>query len=241
MKDLTVRRTGKNLPISSLLLLAFMLYACSTHEATRESKPPVSKPRESSVQTEQRSTYVIRKGDQVQLSVWGYPEFATSTQVKETGTIAIPLVGEVIAAGLTRDQFSELMRQKLSEYVQGEVRLTINITSTTSQKINVFGAVARPQSYPFTVEVSLLDLLTTAGGLSNESDLEDIRIWHAGENSRVEQVNLNWYLDTGKIDEIPLLYPGDAVYVPRRENFVREVAEYLRDLIYLFGFFGIFR
>ena len=241
MKNLMAQRPGKNLPVSFLLLLAFTFCSCSTHEATREPKSPVSKSGVSGIQGELQSTYVIRRGDQIQLSVWGYPEFATSTQVKETGTIAIPLVGEVTAAGLTQDQFSELMRQKLSEYVKGELRLTINVVSATSQKINVFGAVARPQSYPITGDVSLLEILTIAGGLSIESDLEDIRIWHASENNRVEQVNLSWYLDTGKIDEIPLLYPGDTVYVPRRENFVREVAEYLRDLIYLFGFFGIFR
>jgi polysaccharide export outer membrane protein len=184
---------------------------------------------------------VIKKGDQIQLSVWGYPEFATSSQVKETGTIAVPLVGEVIVAGLTQDQVSELLRHKLSEYVKGEVILTINVVSATSQKVTVFGAVARPQGYPVTGEVSLLDILTTAGGLSSESDLQNVRIWHANENNRVEEVNLSSYLESGSIDEMPMLYPGDTVFVPRRENFVREIAEYLRDLIYVFGFFGVFR
>jgi polysaccharide export outer membrane protein len=241
MRDLTVQGPGKKLPMLALLLLAFMFFGCSSHEATRETESTVSKPTASAIQTQTRSTYVIRKGDQIQLSVWGYPEFAVSTQVKETGTIAIPLVGEVIAAGLTQDQFFELMRQRLSEYVKGEVRLTINVVSATSQKITVFGAVARPQGYPVTGEVSLLDILTTAGGLSSESDLQNVRIWHANENNRAEEVNLSSYLESGNIDEMPMLYPGDTVFVPRRENFVREVAEYLRDLIYVFGFFGVFR
>jgi polysaccharide export outer membrane protein len=241
MKNHALERPGKKLPTLFLVSLALIFFGCSTHEATREPKSTVSQPGASATQTEPRSTYVIRKGDQIQLSVWGYPEFATSTKVKETGTIAIPLVGEVLAAGLTQDQFSELMRQRLSEYVKGEVRLTVNVVSEINQKIMVFGAVMRPQGYPVTGEVSLLDILTTAGGLSSESDLENVKIWHANENNRAEEINLSLYLESGDIEHMPMLYPGDTVFVPRRENVVREVAEYLRDLIYVFGFFGVFR
>ena len=84
-----------------------------------------------SMRTEmESSTYVIRREDKIELSVWGYPEFTTSAIVKETGTIVVPLVGEVPAAGLTKEQFTEQMRQKLSEYIQGEAKLTISVLSS---------------------------------------------------------------------------------------------------------------
>jgi polysaccharide export outer membrane protein len=241
MRDPSWGRPVKDLPILSVLMLALIFSSCATREATKEPRTRVSGPGVPGFQAESRSIYLIKRGDQIQLSVWGYPEFATTTLVKETGTIAVPLVGEVNAAGFTRDQFSELMRQKLSEYVKGEVRLTINIVSTTSQKINVFGSVVRPQSYPVTSDVSLLDILTGAGGLTPESDLENVKIWYAGETNQVVEVNVNSYLETGNIDKIPIVHPGDTVFVPKRENVVRDVAEYLRDLIYVFGFFSVFR
>jgi polysaccharide export outer membrane protein len=172
------------------------------------------------------------------MSVWGYPEFTTTTTVKETGTIVIPLVGEVLVAGLTRDQFSDMLRQRLSEYVKGEVRLTINIVSTATQKINVFGAVGRLGSSPVTGEISLLDLL---GGYTDESDLEHIKIWRAGENTQAIEVNLSSYLDGGNIRDIPILHPGDTVFVPKKENVVREVTGFMQDLFYLFGFFTLLR
>jgi polysaccharide export outer membrane protein len=230
----------KKIPPIFVLLLGLIACSCSTRETTRESGSNVSS-RAVSVPTSEVSSSPIRKGDQIQMSVWGYPEFTTNTTVKETGTIVIPLVGEVLVAGLTKDQFSDMLRQRLSEYVKGEVRLTINIVSTAEQKISVFGAVTKPGSSPVTGEVSLLDLLISAGGFTDNSDLEHIKIWHAAENSQANEVNLSSYLDSGNIRGIPILHPGDTIFVPKKENVVREVTGFMQDLFYLFGFFTLLR
>ncbi len=232
----------KYLPtIAFLAVSAIIQYNCATQEATRKPETGVLRPRVSGVQERFDSTYSIRKGDQVQLSVWGYPEFTTTAVVKEAGTITIPLIGEVIAAGLTKDQFTESLRKRLSEYIKGEIRVTVSIVTTVGQKVNVFGAVSRPQGYPVVEEASLLDVLIGAGGMGSDADLTSVKIWHAGENNEASEVDLSGYLERGNIDDIPKLYPGDTVFVPRKENFVREVTEFLRDIIYLFGFFGVFR
>jgi polysaccharide export outer membrane protein len=230
----------EKIPTILVLLLGLVACSCSTRETTRESGSNVSS-RAVSVPTSEVSSSPIRKGDQINMSVWGYPEFTTNTTVKETGTIVIPLVGEVVVAGLTKDQFSEMLRQRLSEYVKGEVRLTINIVSTAEQKISVFGAVNKLGSSSMTGEVSLLDLLIGAGGFTDDSDLEHIKIWRAADNSQAIEVNLNSYLDSGNIRGIPILHPGDTVFVPKRENVVRDVTGFMQDLFYLFGFFTLLR
>jgi polysaccharide export outer membrane protein len=231
----------KKLPTILVLLLGLIASSCSTREATRESGPNVPNQAVSATMSEVASTTPIRKGDQIQMSVWGYPEFTTNATVKETGTIVIPLIGEVLVAGLTRDQFSDMLRQRLSEYVKGEVKLTINIVSTAEQKISVFGAVNRLGSTSMTGEVSLLDLLIGAGGFTDDSDLEHIKIWRAADNKEPIEVNLNSYLDSGNIREIPILHPGDTVFVPKRDNVVRDVTGFMQDLFYLFGFFTLLR
>lgn len=240
MRNSFRRLPVKKIPTISVLLLGFIVCSCTTRETTRESGSNLSSRTVPVPSSDSSSTSPIRVGDQIQISVWGYPEFTTNTNVKEAGTIVIPLIGEVLAAGLTRDQFSDLLRQRLAEYVKGEVRLTINIVSAGAQKISVFGAVNRPGSSPVTGEISLLDLLISAGGLTDISDLENIKIWRAGDIEAVE-VNLTSYLDSGNIKGIPLVYPGDTVFVPKKENIIREATDFLRDLIYLFGFFSLFR
>jgi protein involved in polysaccharide export with SLBB domain len=231
----------KKIPTISVLLLGFLACSCSTRETTRESGANVPNQAVSATMSEVASTTPIRKGDQIQMSVWGYPEFTTNATVKETGTIVIPLIGEVLVSGLTRDQFSDMLRQRLSEYVKGEVKLTINIVSTAEQKISVFGAVNRLGTASMTGEVSLLDLLIGAGGFTEDSDLEHIKIWRAADNREPIEVNLNSYLDNGNIRGIPILHPGDTVFVPKRDNVVRDVTGFMQDLFYLFGFFTLLR
>jgi polysaccharide export outer membrane protein len=231
----------KKIPTVLILLLGLIASSCSTRETTKESGSNVPGQAVPVPMSKVSSASPIGKGDQINMSVWGYPEFTTNTTVKETGTIVIPLIGEVFVAGLTKDQFSEMLRERLSQYVKGEVRLTINIVSAVVQKINVFGAVSQVGSAPVVGDESLLEVIISAGGFSENCDLEHIKVWRAGENSQPIEVDLESYLEKGNIQEIPIIHPGDMVFVPRNENLVREVGDFLHDLFYLFGFFTLFR
>ena len=188
----------------------------------------------------QSDNYVIRQGDQIQLSVWGYPEFDSRTSVKELGQITLPLLGEVTAAGLTKEQFTQQMMKKLSEYIQGEVKLSITVVSSTPQKVTVLGEVTRQENYTLTTDATLIEVLSTAGGTTPESDLRNIKILRSGLNRQPIEVDLTWYIENGNVESIPVIRPGDTVYVPKRANIIRELSDFMRDAIFIFGFFQIF-
>ena len=176
----------------------------------------------------------------MELSVWGYPEFSTSTTVKPTGTIIVPLIGELKAAGFTKDDFSDQVRSRLSEYVQGEAKVTLSVSSPLTQKVTIIGSVTRQDNYPVTAEVSLMEILSTAGGPSPESDLNHVRIIRFGANSDPVEVDLAYFMETGEVDLMPKVRPGDTVFVPKKENFIRSFSDFLRDVVLLFGFFRVF-
>ncbi len=135
-----------------------------------------SRPIEAEIQAD---SYVIRQSDTIEVSVWGYPEFNTKAPVKETGTVTIPLLGEINVAGFTKDQFTQQLKKKLSVYIQGEVKLTVTVTSTLTQKVAVLGEVTRQQNYPLTTDATLIDILSAAGGTTVDSDLRHIKILRA--------------------------------------------------------------
>ena len=231
----------KKLHTGLVFVLGIVLCSCAARETTMEDGRGISRAGRLSMRTEmESSTYVIRREDKIELSVWGYPEFTTSAIVKETGTIVVPLVGEVPAAGLTKEQFTEQMRQKLSEYIQGEAKLTISVLSSMTQEIAVLGSVARPDRYEAMAAVSLIEILATAGGMTAASDLRHIKIFRYGQSKQPIEVDLSWYMENGNIEAMPMVLPGDTVFVPRRENLVREISAYLRDVFFLFGIFRIF-
>lgn len=183
---------------------------------------------------------IIRPGDQIQITVWGYPRFNTTTTVNEYGTISIPLVGEIIAAGLTEAQLSEQLKQRLSEYVKGTVRLTISHIGM-EQRVSVMGAVSRQGNYPALTDLSLVEVLAEAGGTTTTADLKHIKIFRGGASSNVVEINLTEYLNSGNVRYIPRVGPGDMVYVPEQQDLVRDFSVYAGEVVLLFGFFTLLR
>ena len=47
-------------------------------------------------------------------------------------------------------------------------------------------------------------------------------------------------MDKGTLESIPIVRPGDIIYVPRNENVIRELSVFMRDVIFIFGFFELF-
>lgn len=183
----------------------------------------------------------IKAGDQLQIMVWGYPEFNTTSTVKDYGTVTIPLVGEVMAAGLSTDRFTNEVAKRLTEYIKGEPNVTISHIEM-NKRISVMGAVSKQDNYPALADVSLVEIIAAAGGPEPNADLRHIKIFRNGGKTRdVIEVDLEWHLETGDLENIPKVKSGDTVFVPVEENLMRELSDFVRDALILFGFFTLLR
>jgi hypothetical protein len=84
--------------------------------------------------------------------------------------------------------------------------------------VNLWGFVGRPGHYTVPGSTPLVELLSYAGGPTDQARLVDIRIVHADTASekRVESFNLEAYRDNGDLSQNPLLVPGDTIIVSGR-------------------------
>ena len=228
--------------IFCLWLFAFFIAGCSSStEISKANLNQIIRTDSRPIQTEAlASNYVIRQGDQIQISVWGYPEFTSQGLVKETGGFSVPLIGEMIAAGLTKEQFNEQLKEKLSKYIQGDIQLNTTVISLILPKVSVIGAVTRQDNYTITNDVTLIEILSTAGGATIESDLRHIKILRSGKNDKPIEVDLITFFENGNMEAIPMVRPGDTVFVPKKGNIIRELSDFMRDAIFILGFFRIF-
>jgi polysaccharide export outer membrane protein len=183
----------------------------------------------------------INVTDQVQLTVLGYPEFNITAFVRESGTITIPLVGEIRVLGLTKDQLSEAIVAKLSEFVKTKVYVTVSVTTTTVKKIIVLGAVGTQGSQPASSPLSIFQLFANVGGLAAEADLRHVWIYRNTDLSRPVEYDLSDFASPGSRIEpnAPVVYPGDMVYVPRTENFMRQFSPFIYDILVLLTLFRL--
>ena len=229
----------RTLLCATFLCLAALFSACSTEPSTRDALSLSSRVASQDIlaQVTRDSSSIIMIGDSVVFSVWRYPDFTTRTIVKPSGSVSIPLVGEMRAAGYSRSAFEENLKQRLSEYIKGEIRLGIEVQGPLP-RITVVGTVTNQTSFQSLSEVPLLQVLAIAGGWTENSDIRYLKLVRK-EGFQIE-IDLDDVLVNGNVQSLPMVRPGDVVVVPRKENVVREVSEFLRDAFLIFGFFNIF-
>ena len=100
--------------------------------------------------------------------------------------------------------------------------------SDSNNAIKVFGEVNSAGSFSYSEEITLVDLLMRAGGVTRYAGVEQIRVM---SNGAPKLFDLKEYLDTGDINLLPPISPGATIFVPRQEEAVKSGA----NTIYVMG------
>ena len=178
------------------------------------------------------SSYLLGPGDRIEVSVYGYEAYTGPTSVLPDGTLTLPLIGKVPAAGRTTDQLAQDLAVALNQIlVNPQVSVTLNALRPVV--VNVSGEVYRPgplqlqgatrignsqngegTSY---APPSVSQAIVQAGGVTRTADVRDVVIVRAlpsGQTVRT-QVNLWDSLGSETLPEDLLLRDGDLVFVPQ--------------------------
>lgn len=159
--------------------------------------------------------YEIGPDDVLDVSVWQAPELGGAVTVSSAGTIVLPLVGEVTAAGLTPKQLAAKLTEAFSVYKRDVARVTVRVTTYNSRAIYVIGQVATPGKLPFEEIPSVWDAIKEAGGPLQDAFLGEVRIVRTeGDGQRAFRVDVEAFL-AGRETEMPKLLPGDTIVVPK--------------------------
>jgi polysaccharide export outer membrane protein len=113
--------------------------------------------------------YVLGPNDQITISVVELPEFSgRSYRIDEDGTVSLPLLGRVHAAGFTLTQLEDNLSNSLRVQVRTP-HVTANVAETRSRAVSVMGAVNTPGMQQIQGPKTLFDALAAAGGLKPEA------------------------------------------------------------------------
>jgi len=228
-------------PSLLIICLLVVIQACSSTRGISEQMNQQIQDRPASTGQIAETTYKIRPGDEIEILVWEQPSFNTLTTVSRMGTIAVPLIGEISVTGYTQDELKRSLENKLMEYIRGDLNITVSIRNTDTMIVSIIGMVTRPDNYSVADQTSIFRLIATAGGHTERADLSKVKLYKQGSPENYMKLNLIEYLESGQMNSASLIVqPGDIVYVPKKENVVREMSEFLRDIVVLFGIFRVF-
>ena len=159
--------------------------------------------------------YVIGPNDVLAVSVWKEPDISRSVPVRSDGKISLPLVGEIQASGQTPRQLEQEITNRLKNYI-AEPEVTVIVSDSKSQKVNILGMVARPGAYLLTSSTTMLDAIAMAGGFKDFAKQKSIYILRQSPDGKQTRIPFN-YKDVikGKHSEQNIrLQAGDTVVVP---------------------------
>jgi polysaccharide export outer membrane protein len=165
-------------------------------------------------------SYKIDVGDQVQISVWKNPELSISEPVRPDGKIAVPLVGDVMAAGKTPEQLADDITAKLTEYIKNP-NVTVILTGLSGHaflsRVRVTGAVEDSMSMTYHQGMTVLDAVLEAGSVSLYADGNSTKLHRrTDDGSHTYDIRLTDILEDGDMTTNVLLMPGDVITVPER-------------------------
>ena len=159
-------------------------------------------------------SYLIGPNDILSIYVWKEPELTREVTVMPDGRVTFPLAGEIVAQGQTVAQLKKAITQKLEKYVTAP-EVTLIVRESRSQMIYTIGKVGRPGPYPLMSGMTILQALSTAGGLTEWADLKNIIIVRRQAGKEIQiPFNYKEFTSGQNLDKNIMLQPGDTIVVP---------------------------
>ncbi len=171
--------------------------------------------------------YRIGPSDVLKITVWGQDDLTRLVVVGAGGWMPFPLIGDVQASGLTPSELEGRLRQLLGKDFLVDPQISVSVHEYRSQKVFVLGEAEKPGTYTLTGRVTLLDVLSQAGGPSKTAGRQIVvvrfprsegPVTPGTAGSTTVRVNLKRLLD-GDAAENLLLEAGDTVVVPKQTSF----------------------
>ena len=155
----------------------------------------------------------LSQGDTFQVRVFGEENMGGTFQVQEDGTIDFPLLGRIPVSGKTQAQVAALLEEALADGYLRNPHVTVVLTGRENLEVSVLGQVQQPGTFPYVEQLSLVQAISDAGGLTELAYRRRVKLTRkTAAGVRTFEVSVKAITD-GREQDIPL-QPGDIIFVP---------------------------
>jgi protein involved in polysaccharide export with SLBB domain len=147
----------------------------------------------------------LQAGDKVKLIVFGEEKISGDYEIDQNGRIAVPLIGAVRAAGLTKKDLEQTLAARLREgQILRNPVVTIDVSSF--RPFYVLGEVEKPGEFTYRNGLNVMSAVAVAGGYTFRASKSKVLVQRAGEKTFTEY----------SLSPDIAIYPGDLISVPER-------------------------
>ena len=226
------RRPGSVRTLAAAIALVLALGSHLVHAQSENRKPPVEAPKspanaagtpsalqapkDESATANTPAGYRIGAGDALQINVWNEPAASVgSVVVRPDGKISLPLVKEVDVLGLTPTELEKVLAARLAHFIR-DADVTVVVQQIHSKKVYLIGAAKREGPVPLLSNMTILQVLAEAGGLTDYAKKKKIYLLRDENGKQVKHLfDYEAVIKGEHIEQnIPVL-PDDTIVVPQ--------------------------
>jgi len=159
-------------PVYILLLsaLTLVLAACGTtggqSAGAREATPDAV--------TQMTSAYALGSSDRLRVTVFGHPDLSGEFEVDGTGSISLPLIGQIKAEGLSTANLEKSISASLANGYILDPRVSVEVINY--RPFYILGEVGTPGEYPYTNGLTVQNAVAAAGGFTYRANKKVVYI-----------------------------------------------------------------
>lgn len=148
--------------------------------------------------------YRLDSGDKVRITVFGEKDLSGVFDVAADGTLSLPLIGAVPAAGHTLHEVETIVESKLRNGYLLDPRVSAEVA--TYRPFFIIGEVKSPGSYPYINHMTVLKAVALGGGFTYRARTGEAYITRSSDPDRKEEA----------VTPETVVMPGDVVRIPER-------------------------
>ena len=148
--------------------------------------------------------YHLGADDKIRVITFGEESLSGEFMISGSGKVAMPLIGEVQAAGLTVSEFQQKVEGALKEGYLKDPRVSVEVL--TYRPFYILGEVQKPGEYPYSNGLTVLNAVATANGFTYRANTKRVFIKRA-DSTAEEKYPLN--------SQTPVA-PGDTIRIAER-------------------------
>jgi len=149
--------------------------------------------------------YKLGANDRLRITVFGQPTLTGEYTLDGNGVLAFPLIGNVLANGVTTSQLQQSIAAKLEpDYL---VNPNVSAEVITRRPFFVIGEVQKPGNYSYVTSLTAINAVAIAGGFTRRAKKNDFYIRRLAADGQAVRIEAH----SGTV-----LQPGDTLEVRER-------------------------
>jgi polysaccharide export outer membrane protein len=168
---------------------------------------------------DQAGEYRVGPRDLIEIKVLELPDLNVERRVNDSGTIALPMVGDFAVSGMTAGEIRSQLEALLKTKYVNRADVSVVIKDFANKPVSVLGAVHKPGSLNISGRWTLLQAISAAGGLTDGAGRK-IYVLRRSDNGLADTLEVSTddlFRNASQLWNVPI-YPSDIVNVPGKST-----------------------